>query len=597
MLYPEQNEARLKLSLDGTWAFALGSCVEDQFDPAKPLPDAQPIAVPASYNDQNDQTTALRRHYGWVWYQRKVTLPAFCAGQRVVLRFGSVTHTAKVWLNGQLIAQHKGGFTPFEADVTALLCPGETALLTVACDNRVNHSTLPVGNEDGQLAFFGSDNAGIPSVEAAKRAAAPQNRPNFDFFNYAGIHRPVWLYTTPKEYIEDVTVVPAVDGTVQYAVKTTGSAPAHVTVLDADGNIVASAEGAEGTITIPEVHLWEPRPGTPYLYALHVTCGADVYDQTFGVRSIEVRGTQVLLNGKPLYFKGFCKHEDFTAHGRGFDPVLNVKDVNLIHWANANAVRTSHYPYAEEFYDLCDREGILVMDETPAVGIGGGAAVNPYKEYPLAEHHRQVLAEMIHRDKNHPCVVLWSLGNEPDLEHFPQDAYDYWHPLYELAHQLDPQDRPVTMVCCQNDYTKDITTRTMDVVCINRYYGWYNLSGDLDNAAYAFKKELDFWETIDKPLILSEYGADTVAGMHGFAPEMFTEEFQVEYYRTINGCLDERRFVVGEWPWNFADFSTQQGPMRVGSCNRKGLFTRERTPKLAAHYFRDRWGKKEPNDR
>ena len=597
MLYPEHNEARLKLSLDGTWAFALGSCVEDQFDPAKPLPDAQPIAVPASYNDQNDQTTALRRHYGWAWYQRKVTLPTFCAGQRVVLRFGSVTHTAKVWLNGQLIAQHKGGFTPFEADVTALLHPGETVLLTVACDNRVNHSTLPVGNEDGQLAFFGSDNAGIPSVEAAKRAAAPQNRPNFDFFNYAGIHRPVWLYTTPKEYIEDVTVVPAVDGTVQYAVKTIGSAPVHVTVLDADGNIVASAEGAEGTITIPEVHLWEPRPGTPYLYALHVTCGADVYDQTFGVRSIEVRGTQVLLNGKPLYFKGFCKHEDFTAHGRGFDPVLNVKDVNLIHWANANAVRTSHYPYAEEFYDLCDREGILVMDETPAVGIGGGAAVNPYKEYPLAEHHRQVLAEMIHRDKNHPCVVLWSLGNEPDLEHFPQDAYDYWHPLYELAHQLDPQNRPVTLVCCQNDYTKDITTRTMDIVCINRYYGWYNLSGDLDNAAYAFKKELDFWETIDKPLILSEYGADTVAGMHGFAPEMFTEEFQVEYYRTINGCLDERRFVVGEWPWNFADFSTQQGPMRVGSCNRKGLFTRERTPKLAAHYFRDRWGKKEPNDR
>ena len=160
MLYPEQNEARLKLSLDGTWAFALGSCAETQFDPAKPLPDAQPIAVPASYNDQNDQTTAL---------------PAFCAGQRVVLRFGSVTHTAKVWLNGQLIAQHKGGFTPFEADVTALLQPGETALLTVACDNRVNHSTLPVGNEDGQLAFFGSDNAGIPSVEAAKRAAAPQN--------------------------------------------------------------------------------------------------------------------------------------------------------------------------------------------------------------------------------------------------------------------------------------------------------------------------------------------------------------------------------------------------------------------------------------
>ena len=540
MLYPEQNEARLRLSLDGTWEFALGSCEENQFDPAKPLPDAQPIAVLASYNDQNDQTTALRRHYGWAWYQRKVTLPAFCAGQRVVLRFGSVTHTAKIWLNGRLIAQHKGGFTPFEADVTNLLHPGETALLTVACDNRVNHSTLPVGNEDGQLAFFGSDNAGIPSVEAAKRAAAPQNRPNFDFFNYAGIHRPVVLYTTPKEYIEDVTVVPAVDGTAQYVVKTTGSAPVHVTVLDADGSSVAQAEGAEGTLTIPEVHLWEPRPGTPYLYTLHVTCGADVYDQTFGVRSIEARGTQVLLNGKPLYFKGFCKHEDFTAHGRGFDPVLNVKDVNLIHWANANAVRTSHYPYAEEFYDLCDREGILVMDETPAVGIGGGAAVNPYKEYPLAEHHRQVLAEMIQRDKNHPCVVLWSLGNEPDLEHFPQDAYDYWHPLYELAHQLDPQNRPVTLVCCQNDYTKDITTRTMDIVCINRYYGWYNLSGDLDAACYGLSQELDFWESQHKPVMMSEYGADTVAGLHTAGAEMFSEEFQVEFYRRLDAEFDKR---------------------------------------------------------
>lgn len=177
MLYPEQNEARLKLSLDGTWAFALGSCEENQFDPAKPLPDAQPIAVPASYNDQNDQTTALRRHYGWAWYQRKVTLPAFCAGQRVVLRFGSVTHTAKIWLNGRLIAQHKGGFTPFEADVTNLLHPGETALLTVACDNRVNHSTLPVGNEDGQLAFLARTMRAFPVWRLQNAPPHPRTAP------------------------------------------------------------------------------------------------------------------------------------------------------------------------------------------------------------------------------------------------------------------------------------------------------------------------------------------------------------------------------------------------------------------------------------
>ncbi len=207
---------------------------------------------------------------------------------------------------------------------------------------------------------------------------------------------------------------------------------------------------------------------------------------------------------------------------------MTVTDLKLYEWLNANALRMSHYPYAEEVYDLCDRLGIVVIDETPAVGIGAGAACDPYQTFPLKAYHSAVLRAMIEgREKTHlRCAVEPGHAGHRAL---PESARDYWRPLYEQAHTQDPQDRPVTMVCCQNDYTKDITTRTMDVVCINRYYGWYNLSGDLDNAAYAFKKELDFWETIDKPLILSEYGADTVAGMHGFAPEMFTEEFQVEY--------------------------------------------------------------------
>lgn len=147
------------------------------------------------------------------------------------------------------------------------------------------------------------------------------------------------------------------------------------------------------------------------------------------------------------------------------------------------------------------------------------------------------------------------------------------------------------MVCCQNDYTKDITTRTMDVVCINRYYGRYNLSGDLANVRYAFDIELAFWRGIGKPLILSEYGGDTIPGLHSATGEMFTEEFQVDFYVAINACLDACNFVVGEMPGNFADFAAQLGPMRSGG-NRKGLFTRDRQPKMAAHYFRARWAEK-----
>lgn len=322
----------------------------------------------------------------------------------------------------------------------------------------------------------------------------------------------------------------------------------------------------------------------PYLYTARVRFAQDEYSQPFGIREIKVDGCRFLINGKPFHFHGPCKHEDSFFHGRGLDQCLNVTDINLFHWLHANAFRTSHYPYSEEMLSLCDREGIVVIAETPAVGIGEGGK-DPYRWAP-ADYHAQVLTDMIARDKNHPCIVLWSLGNEPNTDAHPQSAYDYWHPLYLLAHQLDPQNRPVTLVGCQNDYTRDITIPSMDVVCINRYYGWYNLSGDLEAAAFAMRMEMDYWATVNKPTILSEYGADTIAGMHG--TEMFTEEFQVDYYKTINACLDERPFVVGETPWNFADFGTQQGPMRAGG-NRKGLFTRDRKPKMAAHYFRQRW--------
>lgn len=590
MLYPRENEARAVMDLAGIWNFKLG----DDQEPAETcqMPaGAEPIAVPASYNDQKD-VSEYRNHYGFAYYARKVTIPRFFEDQRLVLRLDAVTHSAKVYLNGKLIKTHKGGFLPFEVELTELVTPGSEAELLIAADNRVSNHTLPIGNED--MAFFGSDNPGVPSVEAAKRWRSRQNLPGFDFFNYAGLNRPVRIYTTPKAYISDVTIVPDIDGTdgiVDYEVFVDGDeidSDVKVDVFDADGQRVAGADGAKGRLIVPCAKLWNPYPGDPYLYTMRIVYGEDVYEQPFGIRTVEVRGTQFLINGAPFYFKGFGKHEDSAFHGRGIDQCLNVKDVNLIHWLHANSFRTSHYPYAEEMYELCDREGIVIIDETPAVGINAGGAKNPY-EYPILEHHRQVLKDMIDRDKNHPCVVMWSMGNEPDTEHFPEAAYDYWHGLYEYTHSLDPANRPVTFVCCQNNYEKDIVTRTMDVVCFNRYYGWYNLSGDLDAACYALNMELDFWEKQGKPVMITEYGADAVAGIHECVPEMFSEEYQVEFYRRQNAEFDKRPFFIGEQVWNFADFGTIQGVMRVDG-NKKGLFTRERRPKMAAHYFRQRWG-------
>lgn len=573
-MYPQSNSARSVRDLSGVWDF--------RFNADEPW---QPIAVPASYNDQSPDPE-FRRHYGMAYYRTTFTVPE---GARRVLRFDAVTHNAVVRLNGQKIASHRGGFLPFEADITALAQPGETVTLDVEVDNRIGHSSLPVGNEGG-TAFFGSDNAGIPAVEAGKARQQAQgiNLPNFDFFNYAGITRPVHLYTTPAAYIRDVTVAADMTGTLRYTVDTVGEGSVKVEILDAEDRIVACADGAAGTVQVENARLWQPRPGTPYLYTALVKFGKDEYRQKFGFRSVEVSGHKFLINGAPFYFKGPCKHEDSAFRGRGYDACVTVTDLKLYEWLNANALRMSHYPYAEEVYDLCDRLGIVVIDETPAVGIGAGTACDPYQTFPLKTYHSAVLRAMIERDKNHPCVVLWSLGNEPDTEHFPESARDYWRPLYEQAHTQDPQDRPVTMVCCQNDYTKDITTRTMDVVCINRYYGWYNLSGDMDAACYGLNQELDFWAEQHKPVMMSEYGADTVAGLHTAGAEMFSEEFQVEFYRRLDAEFDKRPWFVGEFVWNFADYDTVQGPMRVDG-NKKGLFTRDRRPKLGMHFLRQRW--------
>ena len=582
VLYPQNNAARTTVDLGGIWDFRL------QGDSGW-----QPIAVPASYNDQSPDPR-FRNFAGVSEYRRRFTIPSAWKGLRWFLRFDAVAHSAVILLNGREIAAHRGGFLPFEVELNGLMEAGETAELTVRADNRISHDTLPIGTE-GDTAFFGSDNPGIPSVEAGKKWQQERgiNRPAFDFFNYTGIQRPVRLAATPKAYIRDVTLIPSVSGEVRYEVETSDAeGEVLVEALDADGNAAARASGRKGVLTIPQPKLWEPRPGTPYLYTARISFGEDRYEQPFGIREVRVEGTRFLINGRPFRFHGPCKHEDSPFHGRGMDPCLNVTDVNLYRWLNANCFRTSHYPYAEEMYQLCDREGIVIVDETPAVGMWADERYG----WNLADYHGQVLRDMIGRDKNHPCVVMWSLGNEPDTEKYPEKAYDYWRPLYEVAHRLDPQNRPVTVVGCQNRYDVDQVIRSMDVVLINRYYGWYNLSGDLEAARYAFRMELDWWEKQQKPLILSEYGADTVAGLHGAVAEMFTEEFQVAYYEAMSECLDERDFVIGEMPWNFADFSTCQGPMRVGG-NRKGLFTRDRRPKMAAHYFRRRWGEMEARER
>ncbi len=594
MLYPILTESRSCIDLSGTWEFKRdkdGVGFEEQWYKGR-LTHAQTMPVPAAYNDLKEDA-GLREHYGWVFYQRTVIVPEFLKSQRVMLRMEAVAHKARVYWNGTLLCQHKGGFLPFEAELNHVLAPGEN-LLTIAVDNRIDRTTLPVG---GDRPIF--------SEEPVKEQK--QNYPRFDFFNYAGILRPVKLYTTPWDYIEDVTLTSdftseggSIRGIVEYEVKTSNpQEPVSVKILDQGGKVVGTGGGRQGRIVIENAHLW--MPGEGYLYQVEITGSQDHYCLPYGIRTVKVEGSRFLINGKPFYFKGYGKHEDTFPNGRGFHPVMNAKDISLMKWQGANSFRTSHYPYSEEMMRLCDREGIVVIDETPAVGVGlkFGGGISPYCREAVTfkpfeeggigtyEHHREVIRDLIDRDKNHACVVMWSLANEPDSD--SPGSYEYFAPLFELARSLDPQKRPCTIVCMKGDFWKeDVTIALSDVICLNRYYGWYDFGGELSQAEEALREEMEWWDALGKPVMMTEYGADTVAGLRDTLPVMFTEEYQTAYYEMNHRVFDSLKNFVGEQVWNFADFATCQGTGRVQG-NKKGIFTRDRKPKMAAHYLRNRW--------
>ena len=549
------------------------------------------MPVPASYNDLKEGIE-FRDHYGWVFYQRKVSLPASLSGQRVVLRCDAVTHHAKIYWDSELICEHRGGFLPFEVQLDSRQAQGRH-LLTVAVDNVIDYTTLPVGGKGDML-------GGMMGNLGQQEESKPQNHPNFDFFNYCGITRPVRIYTTPKDYIKDISLTPDVKGSrafVHYEVETEGSGSCKVELFDQNGTKAAGQDGVKGVLEVEDATLWQPLQ--PYLYEVKVTFGEDVYTLPYGIRTVCVEGDKFLINGRPFYFKGYGKHEDTFPNGRGVHLPMNTKDISLMKWQGANSFRTSHYPYSEEMMRLCDREGIVVIDETTAVGInlqfGGGAnfggekvrTFDPEHGVKTQEHHKEVIRDLISRDKNHACVVMWSIANEPDSA--AEGAYEYFKPLFDLARETDPQKRPCTLVSVQMpEPQKDCSVELSDVICLNRYYGWYFGGPDLEGPELALRKELDFWKTVGKPVMFTEYGADTVQGMHDTTPVMYTEEYQVDYYKMNNRVFDDYHMVVGEQAWNFADFATSQSLLRVQG-NKKGVFTRDRKPKLAAHYFRQRW--------
>ena len=429
-------------------------------------------------------------------------------------------------------------------------------------DNRLTFQTLPVGTVvDGKQII------------------------NHDFYNYTGIHRDVCVYAVPTDHIEDIIIHTVVDGDYsKVKVELSGSNKNTLFVVkDATGRVVVSSR--ERVFYLPDVQLWSP--DSPYLYTLVVKTETDSYEETFGVRRVEVTENGFFLNGQPIYMKGFGMHEDFYLLGKGNNSAVGIRNFELLKWIGANSVRTSHYPYSEEFMEIADRYGILVIDELPAVGMNwwhDNFTPERINDETL-ELHKELTTQLIARDKNHPCVVMLSVSNEAGT-HEPASR-PYFKELIEHARKIT--DLPIMNV----EFTKFDdgcqVADLVDVIGLNRYYGWYTDHGNLTVIAEQMQAEMEkFHKEYKKPILITEYGADTIEGLHSVPSETFSEEFQKEYLEECGKAFDACDFCIGEQVWNFADFKTKQGLTRIRG-NRKGIFTKDRQPKQAAHYLKDRW--------
>jgi beta-glucuronidase len=587
VLYPIQNAFRTTLDLSGLWKFrADPTNIGEQEKWFEGFDSDLEIAVPGSWNEQLEEA-GLMHYVGSAWYFTTVTIPVEFEGKSVELRVGSADYHAKVWVNGACLGENHFGFLPFSFPLNSHVRHRSPLRIAIRVSNELSGETIPQGISSEQY----------QRENRSREETYPPAR--FDFSPFGGLHRPVKIVITPRSRIEDIkvqTFLTGGQGTIVVAVATSGAGRESVKVLlDGNGSTISCISPVHHGDTRFELSLDDCRcwsPDDPFLYTLTIQLqngeeAVDEYTLPVGVRVIAISGGKLLLNGKQIYLQGFGKHEDAYASGKGLHLPLMVKDFQIMKWIGANSFRTSHYPYAEEIMCFADRKGILVIDEVPAVSLDFRCVSQA-----TMANHKEFIRRLVHRDGNHPSVIMWALGNEPNLVgesgYMDGRGRAYWKEIFSFARELDPV-RPMVVPNCLRAGIDDPALEFSDVLCLNRYYGWYEYPGQLEHGLAMLGAEMDrIHGRYGKPMMLTEFGADTIPGLHSTSDQMFTEEFQERLLAAYICLIRSKEYTIGEHVWNFADFRTPQNLRRV-VLNMKGVFTRTRSPKMAAFTLRKIW--------
>lgn len=570
-LGPIQNsDARKTISLDGQWQtivdpyesgfydYRYQPSANGYFRNAKPTTKSDLIEydfdksatlnVPGDWNTQSDQ---LFFYEGTVWYKKSFDYQRK-PDTRLFVYFGAANYVAHVYLNGEKVGQHEGGFTPFNFEITNLV------------------------RDTGNFLVVKVDNArrldAVPTLMT-------------DWWNYGGLTRHVKLVETPATFVHDylIQLQKGTKDRVSGWVRLDGSRRGQrVTVRIPEAGVSRSlttdANGFAALDFRADLKLWSPED--PKLYDVLVEAETDQVRDQIGFRSIETRGTEILLNGRPIFLRGICMHEE--APLRGGRAYSREDAQTLLGWARelgANFVRLAHYPHNEYTIREADRMGILLWSEIPVYW------TIQWSHPPTLENARNQLGEMIARDKNRAAVVIWSVANETPLS---EARLSFLKNLVSHARSLDPGR--LISAAMERHYINPTTQMIddplgefLDVLGCNEYVGWYD-------GLPAKADRLEWKSAYNKPLVMSEFGADALYGHHGDSLTRWTEEYQESLYQHQLVMLKKIPFLRGTSPWILTDFRSPRRPLPgiQDYWNRKGLIS-NRGERKKAFYILQQW--------
>jgi beta-glucuronidase len=507
--------------------------------------------------DWNSQAAKFLYYEGTVWYKKSFDFAQFNSSDRVFLYFGAVNYRADVYLNGKKLGMHKGGFTPFNFEIPTGLLKAKGNFLIVKVDNKRLKDEIPTLNTD--------------------------------WWNYGGITRDVAVVILPKNFIENYAVhvvnEPATQSskTIEGWIKLNELAPSNeeiileIPALKFRKQISSGTDSVSFNFKIDNLQLWSPT--NPKLYEVSITTKSDNLKERIGFRTVEVQGKQILLNGKPVFLRGICIHEEIPQRmGRAYSKQDALQLLSEVKELNGNMVRLAHYPHNENMTRVADSLGILVWSEIPVywtIDFGNAEVLEKAKEQ---------LKEMIDRDHNRASVIIWSVGNETPINDI---RTNFMKELVATAKKLDHTRLISAALESHTDNNVHIIDDPLgeyvDLVSVNEYLGWYGgLPSDCRTATWQVK--------YNKPLFFSETGAEALGGFHGDSLTRWSEEYQEWYYREqIEMMKRMPDNFVGLSPWILNDFRSprRNNPIYQEGWNNKGLASHSGRKKKAFYTLRE----------